>query len=138
MKTSRQAFIVAAAFGLMLSGCAVHHHDHFRVAPDPTNVRTAIADGKRIIVNQEPIFFPRGLKNTRVTWNVPANSNYTFGRDGVVVEKAGDEIVDCKPSEDRKSFSCLNRNTKPGKYKYTIKFEGKPEIEPLDPTMENG
>jgi hypothetical protein len=133
----KKTIFAAALCGLLLSACATQHQDHFKVAPDPTNVRTAIADGKRIIVNQEPIYFPRGLKNTRVTWNVPANSNYTFGRDGVVVEKGGDEIVDCKPSEDRKSFSCLNRHTKPGKYKYTIKFEGKPAIEPLDPTMDN-
>jgi hypothetical protein len=105
---------------------------------DAKNPRVFLVDKKQIVVNQEPLYFPARAKNVRVTFHAPANSRARFGKDGVVFENAGDEIVDCKPSKDGRKFSCLNRHTKPGKYKYTIRLEGaKDQIAPLDPVLVN-
>lgn len=109
-----------------------------RTAPNPLSVYLSIADGKQIVVSQEPIYFPKNLKKVVVTWYAPENSNYTFGADGIVILDKGDEFVDCRPSVDGKSFSCLNMHNKRGNYKYTIKLNGTPAIDPLDPIIANG
>jgi hypothetical protein len=106
---------------------------------DPKNPRLAVVDKKQIVVNQEPIFFSKRQKSVRVTWHVPINTKYRFGKDGITFDKsAADEIVDCRPEKGGRVFSCLNKNTKPGSYKYTIALEGEPKIKPLDPALVNG
>ncbi len=141
-----KSLLVTVVSGLLLSACAINVEPSgsavcppvAAVSVDAHNPRLAIIGGKQIVVNQEPLYFPQDVKNVRITWNAPANSDYTFGKDGIVIEKAGEEIVDCRPSHDGKSFSCLNRHTKPGRYKYTIKLEGKVAVAPLDPIIING
>lgn len=132
----KKTLLVAAVTGLMLSACA-SHHGHIGNA-DPLNTHVSILDGKQIVVSQEPIFFAKGMKDVRVTWHVSPDSKYTFGKDGIVVADAREEIVDCRAAPDGMSFSCLNRHTKAGKYKYTVKLDGTPAVAPLDPTMVNG
>ena len=136
----KKTLLVAALTGLMLSACASHHdHERHMNAPrNPLNTLVSIVDGKQIVVSQEPIYFAKEMQNVRVTWHLQPDSKYMFGKDGIVVADAREEIVDCRPAPDGKSFSCLNRHTKPGKYKYTIRLEGTPAIAPLDPMMENG
>jgi hypothetical protein len=104
---------------------------------DALNPRLFIVDGKQIVVNQEPIYVAKKIKDVRITWHAPVGTNYTFGKDGIVIDNAGDEITDCRAAKDGKSFSCLNKHTKPGKYKYTVTLEGKPAIAPLDPILVN-
>ena len=104
---------------------------------DALNPRLFIVDGKQIVVNQEPIYVAKKIKDVRITWHAPVGTNYTFGKDGIVIDNAGDEITDCRAAKDGKSFSCLNKHTKPGKYKYTVTLEGKPAIAPLDPVLVN-
>ena len=132
----KRTLFVCAVAALMLSACASHHGKMGAV--DPLNVYLSIADGKQIVVSQEPIYFPKNMQNVRVTWHVPSKFNYTFGANGIVIEGRGNEFTDCVPATDGKSFSCLNRHTKPGQYKYTITLEGKPAIAPLDPILVNG
>ena len=131
----KKTLFVAAVTGLMLSACA-SHHAHMRNA-DPLNTLVSIADGKQIVVSQEPIYFAKGMKDVRVTWHVSPDSKYTFGKDGIVVAEAREELVDCRAAPDGMSFSCLNRHTKPGKYKYTVTLNGTPAVAPLDPIMVN-
>ncbi len=131
----KKTLLVAILSGLGLTACVSHHSHAVKVDPLITNVTTV--DGKQIVVDQEPIYFARGIQNVRVTWKLPVDSKYKFPKDGVVIKDAGEEIVDCRPAQDGLSFSCLNRHTKPGKFKYTVRLEGTPAIAPLDPVVVN-
>ncbi len=132
MKT---VLLVIASFSLLIAA-AEAAPSKSKLSTDPLNPRLFIVDGKQIVVNQEPIYFAKKIKDVRVTWHAPAGA-YTFEKDGIVIEKAEGEFVDCRAAKDGKSFSCLNKHTKPGKYKYTVKLVGKPAIEPLDPVLVN-
>lgn len=130
--------LLALVAGLALSACA--SHDSYSHVPkiNPTTPRVSIIDGKQIVVDQEPIFFAKGVVNVRINWQLPADSKVRFPKDGIVFDRTAiEEIVDCRIDKEGLVFSCLNRHTKPGKYKYTIKVEGNPAIAPLDPTVVN-
>jgi len=132
----KKALLAIAGISILISA-SVAAQTKSRLSIDALNPRLVVVDGKQIVVNQEPIFFAKKVKDVRVTWHAPAGSAYTFGKDGVVIDNAADEFVDCRPAKDGKSFSCLNKHTKPGKYKYTVTLQGKPAIAPLDPVLVN-
>ena len=131
----KKMILVLVATGLLVTACASHRSHVEKTNPLRTGV--SVVDGKRIVVGQEPIYFSKGTQNVRFAWQLPPDSQYTFPRDGVVVKDAGDEIVDCHPEQNGLGFSCLNKHTKPGKYKYTIKLDGLPAVPPLDPIIDN-
>ena len=131
----KKMILVVAATGLLMTACASHHSHVEKTNPLLTGV--SVVDGRRIVVDQEPIYFSKGTQNVRFAWQLPPDSQYTFPRDGVVVKDAGDEIVDCHPEQGGLRFSCLNKHAKPGIYKYTIKLEGLPAVSPLDPIIDN-
>ena len=134
MQMKKLIFVVAAA-GIMLTACASHHP--YGPTADPLNPVVSVVDGKQIVVNQDPLVYAREVQNVRISWRLPADSKYTFPKDGIVVNEAREEIVDCRPAEDGRSFSCLNRHTRPGKYKYNIKVQGTPVVPVLDPVIVN-
>ena len=124
---------VAAAFSLGLGGCANLMMDW--KTPDPGNPKVSVVSGRLLVVNQEPIVVPKGAKNFRITWELPRGSNYNFPADGIAVEKGRDEFS-CNLEKDTQRFSCVFRNSKPGRYKYTIKAnDGDKALPPLDPII---
>lgn len=127
--------LLAAATTLLLSGCAWNLPESRKVNPHYPGV--FVVDDKYIVVDQEPIVFARGMQNVRITWQLPPDSRYRFPRDGISFRDAGDEIADCHPEQSGVRFSCLNKHSRPGKYKYTIKLDGSPAVQPLDPTVVN-
>lgn len=120
----------------------------------------------QIVVNPEVLLFTRGQGATHIKWSLPRDSALRFPADGIVIEgelsslgrgtttevkeprqrntptstpvdRSQQEIVDCKPSPDFKEFSCLNRNTRSGTYKYTIRvIDGSRTLE-RDPPIIN-
>jgi hypothetical protein len=128
---NKQILIVAAS-ALMLTAC--------KPAPtklDPTKPQVSITNGK-IGVDQETIEFAPDQKDVTVTWQLP-KGNFTFPQDGIAFERsAAEEIVKCQPQKDNVEFTCLNRHTKPGRYKYTIKvLDAQKPLEPYDPFFVN-
>ncbi len=145
--------LIPVACALLLAGCA-----HFTKPPDPTRPQVSVLDGRLLVVNAEPLVFTRRGEVT-ITWHLPRG--YTFDeRQGIVIEgrlvnqtkvprdgllqqtyvldPKQDEIVRCSRGRDASEFSCLNRNTKPGRYKYTIRVrDGTKALEPLDPWLMN-
>ena len=126
--------LIVAALALMLTACG-------KPSPpsklDPTKPQVSVVDGK-IKVDQDVIEFKPEEKDVRIAWQLPKGSQFRFPRDGIVIEKGEGEFVECGPSQDAAEFSCLNRHTRPGTYKYTIKVqEGQKPLEPLDPTVVN-
>ncbi|MEQ1515552.1 MAG: hypothetical protein ABL931_03580 [Usitatibacteraceae bacterium] len=130
--------LLVIATGLTLSACASHHSYSHVPKADPSNPRVSVLGGKQIVVDQEPLFFAKGVVNVRINWQLPADSKNTFPKDGITFDRgAVEELVDCRPEKNGLVFSCLNRHTKPGKYKYTIKLDGEPKVAPLDPVLVN-
>jgi hypothetical protein len=116
-----------------------------------------LADGT-ITVTPDPMVFTAGQRKVNIRWQVPKTSKLTFPDNGIVVDgevMAGpapggagvqariepnqDEVAQCKVSADRKEFTCHNKHSRPGHFKYTIRLEqdGK-ALKALDPTMMNG
>jgi len=133
--------LVAIATTLVLAACACDHPMHAQKmgspAIDPETPGVFVLDDKIIVVNQEPIFFAKGKQNVRITWYLPADSKYRFPKDGIVIKDPGDQIIDCHQEQNGLRFSCLNKHSQPGKYKYTIKVEGSPPVTPSDPIILN-
>lgn len=143
MKT-RCAWLAASLTLALLGGCAQMRDgprvttsvDAFKVDPKVHNI--AVVDGV-IVLQQDPMVFAKG-QSGQIAWNLDPKSGYSFdGARGIqFVDNPGEEIVDCKAIANGKSFTCNNRHTKPGKYRYTINLllDGKP-VKPVDPTVNN-
>jgi hypothetical protein len=138
----KRTLLIVAAMATLLAGCAGRPyggHDDGRMSRrfDSTRPWVAVVGNKYIVVDQEPLLFREDQKDVTITWSVPGNSKYRFPKDGIVVEKPGDEIVRCQPMDDGRRFTCLNRNTREGKYAYTIKLVGGDRTIVSDPTIVN-
>jgi len=150
----RKWSLISLAFALGLSGCA-----HFVKQPDPARPQVFVVEGRLIVVNAEPLVFTRRGEVT-ITWHLPKGSNYTFPetqgividgelvretrvvREGLIVQTHElnpnqKEVGACATSRDRKEVSCVNRNSRPGKYKYTIRVRDGSELKSLDPWVVN-
>jgi hypothetical protein len=115
-----------------------------------------------VAVGPDPLIFERSERDFRIVWRLQ-QADLTFPENGIVIDgqlmhssgqavapgadagKKGQfvldakqtEIVDCRVSEDRRAFSCLNRHTKPGVYRYTIRVLNKGKLVQSDPTVMN-
>ncbi len=85
-------------------------------------------------MNAETIEVTRG-NSPKITWEL-MNSNYTFPTNGIVITNGGTEFS-CHAEANGRKFSCNNRHTVPGRYKYTVNVTGSPAVPPLDPFVAN-
>ncbi len=116
-----------------------------------------------ISVSPEPLVFLKEQRDFRIEWTVP--TGLAFPENGIVIEgqvmdpsnrsealrpsmqahkvvgpinREQQEIVDCRrDKEDRQKFSCLNRHTKPGVFRYTIRVLADGKVVESDPTIMN-
>ena len=129
------SILVAAMSATVLTACASNVLDARTI--DPENPGVFVVDNKYIVVDQEPIYFSKGKRDLRITWQLPPDSKYRFPKDGIVIKDPGDEFPDCHPEQNGLRFSCMNKHYKSGTYKYTIKVEGPSAVPPLDPIVIN-
>ena len=92
-----------------------------------------------ISVDQDVLRFGKDQTNVTITWRLESKGGgkLTFPENGVVFERAAaGEIAECQRSKDNTEFTCLNRHSKPGIYRYGINVneDGKP-LKPLDPYL---
>ena len=127
------AFIIIA-LSLALGGCA--HFPMFDCkTQDPSNPKVSVVSGKWLVVNQEPIVVPKGVRDFRITWELPRGTSYSFPKDGIVIDK-GAEAFNCGVEKDAQRFTCTIRNFISTRYKYTIKVQdGDKPLPPLDPSI---
>jgi len=137
--------VLVSTLAFFVAGCAcIDPRDRM---PDPSYPAVSIVDDEQIVVNQEPLFFKERKKVT-ITWQLPSDSKYTFPegdadlkhmKDGKWTPGSDGEIVDCKPKAKSKGleFTCENKHTKAGTYKYTIRVIGPGKKLELDPTIVN-
>lgn len=145
--------LIAALLAVLLAGCAHRHHRGDDKVVNQTNPQISVGADGRIDVPYALIYL--GRREVTVTWRLSPDSKYRFADNGIVIEGVlvdqvirgdkvsvvldrQDEIVNCRRGANGLEFSCLNRHTKPGYYKYTIRLVGdsqKPLT--LDPGMLN-
>jgi hypothetical protein len=152
---------LAVLLASLLGGCATIR-DYERASATP---QVTVAGG-RISVSPDPLLFGKEQQNVLIVWQLPKGTNLRFPEGGIVIEgeitskvlggstdrgaqnnaapsivinRDQTEIVDCKARNEGLEFTCLNRHTRPGLYKYSIRVleDGKP-LEPLDPSVMNG
>jgi hypothetical protein len=134
---------LAALCVLALSGC-----DILRGAFNmPTNEKPVVTVvNNEIFVDPEPLRFTPEQRNVTIIWRLQ-DSALRFADNGVRIDGevvaggrpvAQNEIVDCRVVGDGRQFMCLNKNTRPGKYKYTVRVRlANGSIVEKDPTIFN-
>jgi hypothetical protein len=127
----RGVVLLAVAAGLALSSCS---HLTGRVAGDAP-VRVLVTYDGEVAVARDPIYVKQA---TTLVWRLPRLGNLTFARDGIVVHEAPEGEFRCRASEDAKAFTCDDRHSRPGRFKYSVRIleDGKP-LPPLDPYIIN-
>ena len=108
-------------------------------SPDPTLPQVTVVADRFIVVNQEPLVFLKDQRNVTIVWQLPKDSKYRFQeRNGIDVERSAEgEIVECRTRSGGLEFSCVNRHTKFGKYRYTIRLTHGPGKLESDPSIYN-
>lgn len=152
----KMTWITALVSAALLSACA--HYDKatnglIRVR-DNNNPEVTIKDGK-VAVTPSTLYFRSTEKDTKITWKLPALKGMKFAKDGVVIEgeilnrvirgtpnsvaldAQQTEVVNCEIAADGLSFTCLNRNTRAGIYKYTLRIQVGDRIYEVDPPIVN-
>lgn len=156
----KSVLIAAALAALVLGGCAHHQERHGRYLP-PLDKRITpqvnVVDGK--INAPFVLYFFSREKNVSITWQLPKDSKYRFPENGIVIEGALTEQVlrqpreglaaavpldtrqteiECQKQKGGLQFTCLNKNSKPGIYKYTIRVvDEKGKVLERDPYIMN-
>ncbi len=142
----KRVSLLAASLALALTGCA-QLYLLLGKASNETPV-VVVAGGVVKAVDPDPLRFKRGNTDVTITWQL--DSAHRFAANGIVIDgeitrdpkgkpdPRQTEIVNCARQKDTR-FTCQNRNTRPGTYKYTVRIEtadGKP-LPPFDPVIVN-
>ncbi len=142
--------LLAVLIGVGLSGCTSFNR-FFDIPSNQTPVVTVV-NGEIRQVTPDPLRFSNDRGRLTIYWQALAGYRFS-AKNGISIdgERIGgavgrvdptqNEIVECRPArEDLTEFSCVNRNSRPGTYKYTVNLEtveGKP-LKPFDPSIING
>lgn len=149
------ALITVSSIAL-LAGCAEMKGKPYPKEADPEKPKVTVVNGK-IRVDQDVIAFEVTRKPVTITWSLPENGPYRFvPQRGIVFEgQVTDELLrgdklsvvldpkqnqfgNCVAHESRLRYTCVNRGTQAGVFKYTIRVtEGDKELPPLDPMAVN-
>lgn len=138
---------ITASLVLLLGGCA-HWCCKNTPSTNPIVVIDNTGQTPQPTVVPDPLHFTKDQVDVKISWHLPANSGMTFpengitidgevvhssakgyenrtanvrpSKDGEVVLREQNEIIDCKLASAIE-FTCLNRHTRPGVYKYTVR-----------------
>jgi len=95
----------------------------------PQAVTVTLVDNQ--IPDVAPIVVEHGMgPNVVIRWQLPPGADYRFDPTGIAVNgeqtRAGlrpqDQLPTSCPSASPKQVTCINRNTRPGTFKYTIRL----------------
>lgn len=149
----------ALAAAALAGGAQAQRLDGGSASPAANPVVYLNASGRPVVFS-EPLFFRKDETDVQIVWRLPANHGLRFPDDGIVIEgeltnnpnrsaqgpapgarvalvREQDEIVGCKPIDSNTAFTCLNRHTRPGTYKYTVKVVTPGGVVERDPQIMN-
>jgi hypothetical protein len=141
-----------AVVTLFTAGCGVFAQSERAASERPV---VSLVDGA-IRVEPDPLRFDRDKRNVVINWRLPADAKVRFAENGIVIDgevegpnaremkrgaavKAQNEVIECRRTANGLQFTCLNRNSRPGVFKYTIRLvneQGAP-LPPFDPHIFN-
>ncbi len=140
---------------LALTGCAQYERVKDKLSNDNSTPQVSVKDGK-LEIQPAALYFHAGEKDAKITWKLPAGENLRFAKDsglvieGEIIDKVirgtpnsvaldarQNEIVSCEISADALAYTCLNRNTRPGIYKYTVRVLSGDKLLEKDPPIVN-
>jgi hypothetical protein len=148
--------LITLSLAALLAGCDTMKGSYPPKGPDPEKPKVTVVNGQ-IRVDQTVIAFEVTRKPVTITWSLPEGGPYRFPlRNGIVFEgQVTDELLrgdklsvvldpkqnqfgNCIAHESRLRYTCVNRGTQAGVFKYTIRVtEGDKELPPLDPMAVN-
>ncbi len=137
---------------LVGAGCAV-----MAQSDTPANDRPVVTLTNGVVaVQPDPAHFARGKRDVVINWRLPRDAKYRFADNGITIDgevneaalqdpKRGGtprgqaEVVDCRRTANGMQFTCLNRNTRRGVFKYTVRLvdERGAAVAPFDPYIFN-
>ena len=97
-------------------------------------------------VDPDPLRFRTDQRNVMIVWRLEDSPGFKFTGDGIRIDgeetasglQPQNEIVEGRLTANGEQFVWLNKNTRPGKYKYTIRLEGPGGVIENDPSIFNG
>lgn len=97
-------------------------------------------------VDPDPLKFPPHKRNVTIVWRIENSPGFEFTTDGIHIEgeetaaglRPQTEIVDGRVTANGQQFVWLNKNSRPGKYKYTVRLKGPAGVVEKDPSIVNG
>jgi hypothetical protein len=93
----------------------------------PVTARVTM-EGTTITVQPDPIRISRAQGAVVIRWELPANANYSFDPQGIVIDgevvggqlRPQDQIARCGGGP--KQVTCANSNSRRGTFKYTVRL----------------
>ncbi len=127
MKLKHCAYAVVA-ISLALFGCVEKASDKISSgAAGSKQIEVRIENGK-IVVPEDPAIATPDIGEA--VWYLPKESNYVFPRDGIVIDPGN--FSPCAPTGGGKSFTCVKRGHRLGRYKYIVNVnDGSTPLAPL-------
>ena len=140
---SARVIVPAVVFCAMLLGCAASPFGPdgkaLRCTGQNCDVQVAVVCSMGLFckaaIDSDTVTVPRG-NSPKITWQL-ISAGYTFPDNGIVFASGGSQFFECHVEANGRRFSCRDRNTDPGKFKYTVNITGSPSVAPLDPWIEN-
>lgn len=140
---SAKALFPAIVFCAALLGCATSPFGPdgktLRCTGQNCDVQVAVSCSLGLFckasVDSETVQVSRG-NSPNITWQM-ISAGYTFPSNGIVFASGASQFVDCRVEANGRKFSCKDRNTERGKFKYTVNVSGSPAVPPLDPFIAN-
>jgi hypothetical protein len=151
---SKKSLVVLLG-AIVLGGCSTYESVVRIIKLEERSNPQVIVSGSTIRVPEILYFFP-GETNVKITWRLPEGQGLSFPEngieiDGLVTDKvvrntaAGVAVVldptqtevQCEKQSGGTTFTCLNRNSRPGVYKYTIRVRSGDALLQRDPPMVN-
>jgi hypothetical protein len=85
-------------------------------------------EGTTIVVQPDPIRISRAQGAVVIRWELPANANYSFDPQGIVIDgelvggqlRPQDQIARCGGGP--RHVTCTNSNSRRGTFKYTVRL----------------
>lgn len=124
----KRVLLATALCALALSGCDTLR-ERLGMGTNQKPVVSLISG--QISVDPEPLKFARDQRNVTIIWRLDDASLRFVPDSGVRIDAEvtpgrppdprQQEVVDCRVVGDGRQFQCLNKNSRPGTYKYTVR-----------------
>lgn len=146
--------LVAALCTALLAGCSIFSPRESGKTVNQTTPQVSVSPEGAISAPYALIYL--GRQPVTITWQLPADSKFRFADNGIFIEgRVADEVLrgekvsvvlarqneitNCRPGKGGLEYSCDNKHSQAGYYKYTISVidQQTKKLTKLDPGIMN-